>query len=172
MANSDVLPNKLRPLSGDYVQQVYTSPCSTTHGPRRRVYSAALSSLPHAPCRHMSIVYEKAEVMVISGGQASGWNAVLRSRSFSNVWHQVWKNSQDKFSITISVPDVEILTMTGVGLVFSATTGKVAALCFILTILVYLQWNELELCTKQRQEKTKGHCSTLDIFGASHSIAE
>lgn len=45
--------------------------------------------------------------------------------------------------------------MTGVGLVFSATSGKVAALCFVLTILIYLQWNELELCAKQRQEKKK-----------------
>lgn len=45
--------------------------------------------------------------------------------------------------------------MTGVGLVFSATSGKVAALCFVLTILISLQWNELELCAKQRQEKKR-----------------
>lgn len=72
MANSDVLTNEPRLLSGDYAQQVYTAPCSTTHRARPQVYKAALSALPHAPCRHMSIVYKKAEVMVISGGQASG----------------------------------------------------------------------------------------------------
>lgn len=60
--------------------------------------------------------------------------------------------------------------MTGVGLVFSATSGKVAALCFVLTSLIYLQWNELELCAKQRQEGS--HCCTLELIGARYSIAE
>lgn len=83
-----------------------------------------------------------------------------RGRSFSKVWHQAWKNSRDKFSITISYPDVEILTMTGAGLVFSATPEKMAAMCFIPTILIYLQWDELELRTKQRQVNPEGHCCT------------
>lgn len=62
--------------------------------------------------------------------------------------------------------------MTGVGLVFSATSGKVAALCFDLTILIFLQWNEIELGTKQRQGEPEGLCGTLDLSGASYPIAE
>lgn len=76
MANSDVLINELQPLSRDYVWQVYAAPCSTAPETRPQVHKAAPSGPPHASCRHMSIVYEKAEVMVISGGQASGWNVI------------------------------------------------------------------------------------------------
>lgn len=54
--------------------------------------------------------------------------------------------------------------MTGAGLVFSATPEKVAARRFIPTKLINPQWNECELCTKQKQGNPKGHYSTLQTL--------